>query len=68
MASTRELLHAICNATTPRIDTNRATSFMKLVLKRCEFFVVEAWSSSQDGKEKHVYGAEALKLKCSKLK
>ena len=68
VASTRELLHAICNATTPRIDPQRATSFMKLVLKRCEFFVVEVQSSCHSGKQKHVYGAEALKLRFSKLK
>jgi hypothetical protein len=67
VVSTRELLHAICNATTPRIDPSRATSFMKLVLKRCESFVVEPKVSKQSGQQQYAYGAEALMLKFSKL-
>jgi len=65
--SSRELLHAICNGMSPRVDPARATAFMKLVLQSCELFVSEAKGSSKKGEVNYIYGAEALQLKFNKL-
>jgi hypothetical protein len=67
VVSSRELLHAICNGMSPRVDPARATSFMRLVLKRCELFVSEAKEGNKTGKVKYVFGAEALHIKFDRL-
>ena len=69
VVSCRELLHSITNGLAPRVDSSRASAFVKLVLKKCELFVFENApdKDKEEAPEKMLYGADALKLKFQKL-